>query len=756
MTSHRLVQVARRRLALFFGRVGFAWLAPIVALGLVYVWNLTPLSQRLEYMSLSLRFLARAPYDPPVDPRLVFVGIDQPTLDHFGAWPWPRNVEADFLTTIAQSGMNPNVVAFDILLTEDFDKFHVLQSRTGKDLDQTLGDAAGLLPCVVTGAFSMADADSAEEQTQAEAQTQADLKNLFLTSPYTHVQGDIKQVTGSTVAKFPILPLRKQSFFGFVNADPDPIDGIRHVIPFLIRVNDQLFPSLTLQVLCQMLNIDPDKVQIDLGHSIVLTDSSGKSWTIPINERGEVVINYRGTGPDHVQTLSFYKLFTALYAHATKGEPIPAACLIDKKTLLVAGSAIGLADLGTTPLGVNVPLGFTHLNVINNVLQNDYITVVPRLWVMIGWVLVAWAALFQVKHAPIFRAVAVPVSIAVVYTLIAFAIFWHWSIQIDLAWPLLAFAGVVSGAVILRWRQESRGRVLLKKTFAQMVSPDLMNYLVDHPDNLKLGGSRRPVTILFSDIRSYTTLSEGTESEELVRQLNRYFDRMVRCIMEYRGTLHGFTGDGIMAVWGDVSIASSGPEKDALNAVHSAMKMRRELVELNEERALEHLPPLRIGIGLNHGPVVVGQMGASIRTQFSCVGDTVNTASRIEGVTKQFYTDLAIGENVRALLGDTFMVRRLARIQLKGKRKAIFAYEVLAETAHPEDSTWLPEEVAQYEAAFDAFLERNFVVAEARFELCMRHHPLDYCVNLYLEGCRKFNLEAPPEDWDGRYVMETK
>ncbi len=756
MTSQRLLQMVRRRFALFFGRISYAWWAPLLALGLVYCWNLTPLAQRLEYMSLSLRFLARAPLDPPVDPRLVFVGIDQPTLDHLGAWPWPRNVEADFLNTIAQSGMNPNVVAFDMLLTEDFDKFHVLQSKSGKDFDQLLGDAAGLLPCVITGAFSMADASSPDEQQQAEAQTREDLQNLFLTAPYTHVQGDISHITGSNVAKFPIMPLRRQSLFGFVNADPDPVDGIRHVLPLLLRVNDQVFPSFTLQVLCQMLNIDPDKVQISLGHSIVLTDSSGKSWTIPINDKGEVVVNYRRTDPDHVSTLSFYKLFTALSLHVQQGAPIPPECDIDKKAVIVAGSAIGLADLGTTPLGVNVPLGFTHLNVINNVLQNDYISFVPSSWVMIGWLFITWATLFQLKQAPIFRAIAVPSTIIILYTALAFAIFWRWSLQIDLVWPLLAFAGVNIGGVVLRWMQESRGRVLLKKTFSQMVSPDLMNYLVDHPDNLKLGGSKRAVTILFSDIRSYTTLSEGTESEELVRQLNRYFDRMVRCIMDYRGTLHGFTGDGIMAVWGDVSIASSGPEQDALNAVHSALKMRRELVDLNEERAQEHLPPLRIGIGLNHGPVVVGQMGASIRTQFSCVGDTVNTASRIEGVTKQFYTDLAIGENLRALLGDTFLVRRLAKIQLKGKKKAIFAYEVLAEVAHPEESTWMPEEVAQYEAAFDAFLDRRFVEAEARFLLCMRHHPLDHCVNLYLEGSRKFNAEAPPEDWDGRFVMETK
>ncbi len=146
-------------------------------------------------------------------------------------------------------------------------------------------------------------------------------------------------------------------------------------------------------------------------------------------------------------------------------------------------------------------------------------------------------------------------------------------------------------------------------------------------------------------------------------------------------------------------------------------------------------------------------MEASIRTQFSCVGDTVNTASRIEGVTKAFHTDLAIGENLRELLGDTFLVRRLAKIQLKGKRKAIFAYEVLADATQLEESTWFPEEVIQYESALDCFLERRFEEAERRSLTCMDHHPKDYCVNFYIERCRRFTLEAPAEEWDGRFRL---
>ena len=142
MITDRLSQTLRLGLDPLFKKTSYALWAPILTLGLVFLWNLTPLAQRLEYLSVNLRFLARAPFDPPTDPRLVFVGIDQPTLDHLGAWPWPRTIEADFLNIIAQSGATPNVVAFDVLLTDDYDKFHYLQLKSGEDADQLLGDAA--------------------------------------------------------------------------------------------------------------------------------------------------------------------------------------------------------------------------------------------------------------------------------------------------------------------------------------------------------------------------------------------------------------------------------------------------------------------------------------------------------------------------------------------------------------------------------------------------------------------------------------
>jgi adenylate cyclase len=370
--------------------------------------------------------------------------------------------------------------------------------------------------------------------------------------------------------------------------------------------------------------------------------------------------------------------------------------------------------------------------------------------------LITWTTLLRLKDAPLIEAVLMPIMVVVIYHIFAFGIFWLWSLQIDLTWPVLSYSVVNFGGVVLRWREEQRSREQIKQVFSKMLSPEVMDHLLEHPENIKMGGSERPVTILFSDIRDYTKFSEGLAAAEVVRQLNIYFERMVPCIQENEGTLHKYIGDAIMAAWGDIATASQGPEKDAQNAVRSALMMRRRLRELNDERKTEGLTPLRIGIGLNQGESLVGLIGASSRSEFTVMGDAVNTASRLEGLTKEFKTDLAISESVRELIGDGFLVRRLGLIVLKGKTKPTVVYEVLAEKSQANESRMTAEVVALYEQAFDHFLARRFADAEAGFVACEKTYPDDYCVQNYLKASRDFSAQPPPLDWDGRIVMTTK
>ena len=211
-----------------------------------------------------------------------------------------------------------------------------------------------------------------------------------------------------------------------------------------------------------------------------------------------------------------------------------------------------------------------------------------------------------------------------------------------------------------------------------------------------------------------------------------------------------------MAAWGDIAGESLGPEKDAQNAVRSALMMRQLLAELNKEREAEGLTPLRIGIGINHGPdVLVGLIGASRRSEFTVMGDAVNTASRLEGVTKEYKTDLAIGESVYALVRNQFLTRTLGVIVVKGKSQPVKVYGVLDDLEKPL-GLWPAEWVADYEKAMEAYFARKFREARDGFKKCLKARPDDYCSKLYLDACEELILHPPPKNWDGTQVMKTK
>ncbi len=743
------------RLKSLWAEHGFALVAPLAALLIVGLLEPTGWVQRFENLAISARFQIRAPWDPPADSRLLLVGIDQQSIDLIGEWPWPRTVEADFLKSIAASNQNPRTVAFDLLLVNNFDQYHELTTKNAATFDQLLGDAAGLLPSVVVGAQTVRYASDPAGHAQAVAATQAALKDPGPTLPITHIRGDVNEIAGSDIAELPVAPLRRNSLFGFVDDTPSTLDGVHYVLPMVVRVGPAVYASLALQTTAQILHVDPNGISVDVGRDVILRNSDGKTWTIPVNPRGEMTINYRN--PAGFRSVNFARLFEAFTAFATKGTPIPPGCDINRKAVLVGQVVDGsvATDIGPTPLQPRAPLVYTHFNAINDVLRGDYIHTARWGWIVAAYLAGSWLSLFLLRHASITVGVAVPTAVIVCYALLAVALFWIRSIEIPMVWPMAAYYSVQVMRTIRLWLAEARDRKQIKGVFARMLSPEVMNHLLSHPSALELGGQKRAVTILFSDIRDYTKISENIEEAELVRQLNAYFGEMVDCVLRNRGTLHKFIGDAVMAVWGDIATSSRGVELDARAAVTAALEMRERLVKLNVERTAAGLLPLRIGIGLNHGEVLAGQIGAAARSEFTVIGDAVNVASRLEGMTKEFHTDLAVGESVADLLDDTFLIRRLGRIQLKGKQNPMMVYEVLGRRDR-RDTAWSDEDLALYHDAFERFLVRDFEAAAVRFEQCAKRHPKDSCVRRYLHAAREYHLTPPTEDWDGRVVMETK
>ncbi len=300
-------------------------------------------------------------------------------------------------------------------------------------------------------------------------------------------------------------------------------------------------------------------------------------------------------------------------------------------------------------------------------------------------------------------------------------------------------------------------KLRLRTTFERYHSKNVVKYLLEHTTSYKemLAGTRRPVTVLFSDIRSFTTIVETTaDSHQLVGKLNEYFTAMVDCVFRYDGSLDKFMGDGIMAVWGNTP-HNFGPKDDAVRAVQAALAMVAELRRLNAKWVAEGKTEWRIGIGLNHGQVIVGDMGSQQHKEFGIVGDAVNLGSRLEGLTKKYHLQIILGERVAELVLDHFYLRSVDFVQVTGKTMAVQAFTVLGEKTQP-----LPPEqqkfLSLYEEGISSFRRREFVRAKELFAKALQIQPGDYLATQYVTSCVTFIENPPDASWTGVRVMAEK
>jgi adenylate cyclase len=433
------------------------------------------------------------------------------------------------------------------------------------------------------------------------------------------------------------------------------------------------------------------------------------------------------------------------------GRPVEGLPDLNGKLVIVALTATGSTEIGPSPLRPRSMVPLVHVNVLDNILREDYLRVSKAWMVWLGWLVLAYVSVWLFERLN-FRVsiVVLPSMVVTAITLMYVVLAWG-NLWLPLAVPLLAFVLLHIGTTGSRVLQEQVARKRIKRAFSSYLSPAVLDHVLANPNELTLGGERKPVTILFSDIRGFTSMSEAMEEDEIIGHLDEYFTEMVECVNHHGGTLHKFIGDAIMAVWGDV--ISHGPEIDARNALRAALEMRTALAKLNEKWRAEERQLFRIGIGLNQGTVLVGNIGAPQRMEFTVIGDAVNVASRVEGLTKEWHTDIAVGENVQALLHEQFVFKTLGLFRLMGKRTALRTYALLDEVAADRRP---PDWLSIYEAAFADYVAGDFKSAATGFQQTLRAEPGDHCASHYAIICRE-HLESPPvAAWDAVHVSQRK
>ncbi len=519
---------------------------------------------------------------------------------------------------------------------------------------------------------------------------------------------------------------------GFVNVIPDPDGKIRR-IHFLTTQLEYSGKDRQAGV--------PDEYSL----AARALQKAGYAHTIP-KSRERVMIRFS----EPILSRPLYEIFVETQWAA---PPYRRGALFKDKIVIVGDSGNAAEDRLQTPYGTSYgPL--IHLSAINAALNGDFLretTAIENALLIIAAGLLAWGISQRIQR-PFIRLVVLALAVASAYTFFQLAYNWF-GFTAPLLSPLVALGS--SGLTWSVWEQvlDLREKAKLRRTFERYVSRDVVRELLDNPESYlnTLGGMRKNVTVLFSDVRGFTTLTEAAEDpHRLVQQLNEYFNEMVNIVFENKGTLDKFIGDAVMAHWG--SIVTEGEEADARHAVATAVQMRKTLARLNPGWKERGMLELSFGIGVNYGEAIVGNLGCEAKMEVSMIGDAVNLASRLEGVTKTYHIDLCIGEGVATLVRDAFIVRSLDLIVVKGKTKPVAIFTVLDERSAMTEPTWLH----LHEEAMQCYRRGDFAAASTAWRAVLAQAPDDSISEIFLQRCDALLAAPPAGKWTGVFEMTSK
>jgi adenylate cyclase len=742
--SARLRRKRRWRLMRFFGvrrSVGLAMLAALIALRIVDPAPLEDL--RLRSFDFYQILKPRIPTIKPV----VIVDIDEDSLRSLGQWPWPRTLVADLIERLNRLGAV--AIAFDILFPEQDRLSPNLAVQTFRNVDEDTKTKLRNLPSnddvladvlkksrVVLGQSGILQTTPpAESAPQTGIATRGpDPSALLVTFP-----GLLRNVPvlEQAAAGRGVLSIRNER------------DGIVRRVPLVVRAGGIIAPALTLDML---------RVVTNSGAILISADAAGiqsvaiPGLVIPTDAAGQLWIHF---GPhDPIRYVSAKDVI--------EGRLAPDK--VAGKLILIGTSAVGLLDIKTTPLDPAIPGVEIHAQILETVLSRAVLSH-PN-WATVAELGIAVVAGLTLSLlAPALGAGTLLVlfgATALIATGLSWYLFTTSGILLDISFPLLASFLIYVTLEFIGYMREQKDRRRIRSAFGQYLSPALVEQLAQSPEKLVLGGEARTMTVMFSDVRGFTTISETYKHDPqgLTQLMNRFLTPMTNAIIERKGTIDKYMGDAIMAFW-NAPIDDTDHE---INACRAALDMLRRVDDLNLERELEARAagqpfiPIRIGVGINTGPCVVGNMGSDLRFDYSVLGDPVNLASRLEGRSKAYGTPIIVGAATAEKAAQEFAALEVDLITVKGKTEPERIYTILGggDIARSADFRKISELNATMLACYR---KRDWGGALEALQLC-RHMSnnfgLDEIYNLYLARVQSFQEKGPPDDWDGVFAVETK
>jgi adenylate cyclase len=679
-----------------------------------------------------------------VDERVVIVDIDDKSLKEIGRWPWPREQVAKLTRTLFEQ-YGVAAVGYDVVFSEPDQSsgLPVLERMALGPLKGDNGFAASL-------ARIRPQLDYDGKLADALASGPTILGYYFNFAPPVAINGELPSplFACAEVVKQGVIPRHAVGYnanlkqlqeraagAAFFNMEAD-FDGVARRMPVLMEYDGQCYGSLPLMTARAGMGVAKTKIVAANGHHPPALDLDG--LRVPLDAASQALVPYRAAN-----AFAYIPATDVLHART------PSASL-EGRIVLIGSTAPGIMDLRVTPVSKVLPGVEIHANLISGILDGTV------KWEPVGvhgmeLLIVAIAGLLLAALLPVVSplwAGAATLGLVAVLTGGDFYAWSAWHAQLPLAASLLAVLGLFVLNMSYGFFVEARSKAQITKLFGQYIPPELVDEMAKDPARYSLRGESKVMTVLFSDIVSFTSFSEKLEAAQLADMLNIYLSTMTRVVQEGRGTIDKYIGDAIMAFWG----APMSSDHHARDGVLVAMAMQAVLKELNPRLEQRGWPPVKIGVGVNTGRMSVGNMGSEFRMAYTVMADAVNLASRLEALTRQYGVGVLVGETTRAACPDlSFQI--VDRVRVKGKDVPVSVYEPLGVTAELPPERLKEGEL--FEAAFADYQARRWDESEIKLmELGKINQRKLYQV--YLDRVTHFRFNPPPVEWDGVFTYTTK
>lgn len=733
------------------GHLKFHLLASLVITFLVFLLTTESLLNLKPIQSIDKKiidtYLTRRGLQKPVDSLdVIIVGLSNETLkelpDEYSSWPLPRNLFARVIENLNKAGAK--VIGIDLLFGER-DKYSSLNDSILARTIKKFGNV------VLAGKLEQID-----WRFQVEKTSDINYGNLFF---------------------------GVDSSIGIVNVLPDDDGVLRTYIPFFYdEVTKRKLPSFSFAVINKFYQLNSNETVTKRNKSFEFNQI-----LIPAFTSNSIFINYYGPGGTFKQINFIDVLDDKNFKTKTELElDVDINTFDDDETgLLQMGifkdkivliGSLEPEDKDLFPVSVHPENGSSisgnlmygvevHANVVQMLIDKNFVSrgslelqiIFVFILAFITLILFEKIRAIKFKYSLLSEFVNVILVAAILFGI--YELFYYLLVENKIYFSLVSPGlGVISayvGGAISDFLRERKQKLMIKGMFSQYLNPNLVNELINHPENLKLGGIRKNMTVLFSDLANFTTMSERVEPEVLVEMLNRYFDEMTEIIFETRGTLDKFEGDAIMAFWN----APIDDEKHHFHASLAALKMKKKFIDIkNEWKTISGLD-VALRIGINSGEMIVGNMGGKKKFDYTVMGDNVNLAARLESINKVYGSDIIISENVFDKVKDYFITRELDLIVVKGKTVPVKIFQLIDLKDEPifysyTDIKNLNDMINYFEAGLNFYREKNFLRAIEEFEKVLLIEPDDKPTKVFIDRCFEFLNSPPPEDWNG--VFESK